>query len=61
MAPPNLSYPLIIEDYKNHPRSFPVRYLSFQSLNPTMSVLKVSVNGCVVVALISAYHTMKSC
>ena len=31
MAPPNLSYPLIVEDYKHHLRSFPDSYLSFQS------------------------------
>lgn len=31
MADPNLSYPLIVEDYKHHLRSFPDSYLSFQS------------------------------
>lgn len=31
MANPNLSYPLIVEDYKQHLRSFPDSYLSFQS------------------------------
>ena len=30
-APPNLPYPLIVEDYKHHLRSFPDSYLSFQS------------------------------
>lgn len=27
MADPNLSYPLIVEDYKHHLRSFPDSYL----------------------------------
>lgn len=31
MANPNLSYPLIVEDYKHHLRSFPDSYLSFQA------------------------------
>lgn len=31
MPHPNLSFPLIIEDYKHHLRSFPDSYLSFQS------------------------------
>lgn len=31
MPNPNLSFPLIIEDYKHHLRSFPESYLSFQS------------------------------
>lgn len=31
MPTPNLSFPLIVEDYKQHLRSFPDSYLSFQS------------------------------
>lgn len=31
MPNPNLSYPLIVEDYKHHLRTFPDSYLSFQS------------------------------
>lgn len=31
MPNPNLSYPLIVEDYKHHLRAFPDSYLSFQA------------------------------
>lgn len=31
MPNPNLSYPLIVEDYKHHLRTFPDSYLSFQA------------------------------
>ena len=43
MAPPNLSYPLIVEDYKHHLRSFPDSYLSFQSFCEPYNVRVASV------------------
>lgn len=43
MVPPNLSYPLIVEDYKHHLRSFPDSYLSFQSFCEPYNVRVASV------------------